>query len=538
MTGPPPIKVDIVAGQNTAIPALQRTGEEIAKVARGAGAGLSPLQRLGQATARHEAREPGLVLRQLRSGVEELAASAVGASGPVGRLGASLALLLPGGGLTLVGVGAFAAVGLGIKQVIDFSDQLDGTLAKLNQRFTDMVPAAKRLSEVAQLGTALSLEATPEEETAAGLPGQPGAMARLFSRVQGLAETAFSTTRQGTTGDVEEAFITETSAAIQTLNLERAQEVAQMHKEHDALIYRKTIADTKPEVEATVALAKFRLGLNPTATQLAALDSVSRATAIAMSNLDRPQKDRLLHLEAERAALETSNARLKDRDEILRKAGLPGAIPMSANERAAFVLSEHADFMRQRGNNFFVPDEATRESALMSAGLLFGYQGKSGEELPEGLRGHMHDVRPPGTATTPPAQDKELARDIGASVAAALALAGGIRRGDAASVLSGAAGAVSSLAQIKALAPTLGPAGAVLEGVAGVVSLFRSGQAKMTITRIEDEALAKLKDVLQLPQNVSTVFAGGPANVDTRQVRQDLDRLAAKTGVVTLPGRP
>ena len=62
------------------------------------------------------------------------------------------------------------------------------------------------------------------------------------------------------------------------------------------------------------------------------------------------------------------------------------------------------------------------------------------------------------------------------------------------------------------------------------------GDAKVKVADIEGQALAKLKDVLQIPQNVSAVFVGAPS--DPRQTRQDLDRLAAKTGVVTLPGNP
>src|SRR5256885_3537602 len=85
MTGPP-IKVDIVAGQNTAIPELQRTGTEIARVASGATGGLSPVQKLGKALVLSEAREGTLALRAVRMGLVELAGSATGVTGPLARV--------------------------------------------------------------------------------------------------------------------------------------------------------------------------------------------------------------------------------------------------------------------------------------------------------------------------------------------------------------------------------------------------------------------------------------------------------------------
>src|SRR5205823_104065 len=100
------------------------------------------------------------------------------------------------------------------------------------------------------------------------------------------------------------------------------------------------------------------------------------------------------------------------------------------------------------------------------------------------------------------------------SVAAVLSLVGGARRGDAASLLTGAGGAASSVAQIPELAkaiPGLGTAGTILTGLGGLASLFHSGQAKVT-ARLDEESLAKMRDIMQIPQNVSVVVVGGASD--------------------------
>jgi len=100
-------------------------------------------------------------------------------------------------------------------------------------------------------------------------------------------------------------------------------------------------------------------------------------------------------------------------------------------------------------------------------------------------------------------------------------------------------GMAASLARIPGL-QALNPVADVLSAGGGVIStlttMLGSGQAKFRLVDIESEALSKLKDVLQIPQNVSAVIvSSGASAADTKY---QLDRLATKTGVVTIPGNP
>lgn len=93
------------AGQN--IPA--KTEAELRRLAGAAGeAGPAVGDRMATAFARLEAREPTMVLRRTRMAIEEMAVSAVGVTGPLGRVAASFGLLAGP-----LGIGALLAVGAG-----------------------------------------------------------------------------------------------------------------------------------------------------------------------------------------------------------------------------------------------------------------------------------------------------------------------------------------------------------------------------------------------------------------------------------------
>jgi len=110
MTNPiPPVRVDIVEGDNTAVPGLQRTGDAIAHVAAGASTGLSPIQKLSKAMVLAEGREGSQVLRAVRGEIASLGEQALGTQGPLGRLGIVLAEFGIGGATGLAVLGGLAA---------------------------------------------------------------------------------------------------------------------------------------------------------------------------------------------------------------------------------------------------------------------------------------------------------------------------------------------------------------------------------------------------------------------------------------------
>src|SRR5439155_15618012 len=115
MTGPPPIKVDILAGQNTAIPELQRTGTTIAQVAAGATGGLSPIQKFSKALVLSEAREGTMALRAIRGGLTDFVAGLAGTTGPMAKLLEAVGGLGIGGPIMLAVTGGIAAIGLAIR---------------------------------------------------------------------------------------------------------------------------------------------------------------------------------------------------------------------------------------------------------------------------------------------------------------------------------------------------------------------------------------------------------------------------------------
>jgi hypothetical protein len=506
MTGPP-VKVDIVAGQNTAIPELQRTGTEIAKVARGAEGGLTPLQKLSKALVISEGREGSAVLRAVRGEVTNLAATAVGASGPVGRLLGDLGMLGVGGATGIAVVGGVAAIGIEIKKLVSYADDLDSSLKRLNL-------------SVASGPAAALFKINDELASAAEIPVKRNFLGRNRSFLAGLSP------------DIE---------AAETIGLETEQttrrfganlQLVQFHNQHAAALEgaaEKERSYTRAVLESQSAVAKLELGLHPTHEQLAGLESTSRASAIALSNLSGPHKERLLLLEGERGRLERLNAAILDRqeaddrrrkDEQSARAATdiePGDV-YARTRFAALGLTETGTLPMLRG---------TTTTSAIGAGAY--------ADTGPGTRSH-YEVAGPDEKRM---DSRALSEGIARGFSAALALAGGIRRGGAADILAGAGGAVSSVSQIGDLAqrvPGLGTIASFLSGVGGLVNLFKGGDAKVT-ARIDEESIAKLRDVLQLPQNVSPVIVQAPGT-SMATTKYELDRLAAKTGVVTIPGRP
>ncbi len=456
----PPIKVDIVEGQNTAVPALQRTGTEIARVAAGASGGLSPMQKLGKALVLSESREGSLALRSVRTAIDELGASASGLDPRLGRLVAVFGQLGIGGATGLAAVGGLAAIGVEVKTLIGLSDQLDERLQKENRSFADLAGGtAKAYSSLADLRKRM------DDLT------EPGIAEKLFA---GLSE------RTGL-GDVGTALRTTRTAQQTTARLEADLDLQRVHKEHAAVVTvaaQKQNALTLEILKGEEAVTKLRLGLHPTHEQLAALESVSRASAIALSNLDGPHKTRLLLLEGERSRIERLNAVILDRqarDDQRRRdeASFP-------TERVGADLY-HRAALGQAGN---IPTPGLTEAGTTP------------------LENTVRAVQGSGTLamfTPSPSDTKEkhaeLGKDIGKGVSAFLAVAGGVSRGDAGSALAGIGGATSSLSSIKALS-SLEPIGTILSGLGGIFSLFSHATPHVIIDGYDSRALTQQQQLL------------------------------------------
>jgi hypothetical protein len=184
---------------------LKALGDAAGGGAGGAGGGgaASSVDRLGTAFERFEQRGPTRIIRQASFAFESLAASAIGVEGPVGRVAATMLQFGIGGGVGLVAIGGFAAIGGAIKQTIDYADQLDASLRAMSTTLAGLVASAGPLMRLGDLGSGEGPESDKFK------PPQPGFLARGFSRIQGAARGLRGLLigrDEEATGDVEQAF--------------------------------------------------------------------------------------------------------------------------------------------------------------------------------------------------------------------------------------------------------------------------------------------------------------------------------------------
>ena len=140
------IKVEFqTVGEGGAVGATQRVRNELLNLRTGATATAGTLtEKLGGAFARLERREPTLVMRQLRHVVDDVAASAIGATGPVGRLAVSLGGLV-GGPATFGITAGIAAIGLGMKAILAPTTAATAALDKFSDSLAATATPAQRL---------------------------------------------------------------------------------------------------------------------------------------------------------------------------------------------------------------------------------------------------------------------------------------------------------------------------------------------------------------------------------------------------------
>ncbi|HLZ46572.1 MAG TPA: hypothetical protein VKQ05_12935 [Gemmatimonadales bacterium] len=119
----------------------RRTAENLQNLQRSAeGAGTSIGDRLTGAFARFEARQPTMVIRRTALALEELAGSALGATGPVGRIAEALVGL--GGAEGLLIAGGIAAIGLAWHEVSQEADLAASNVEAAAKRMHDAIGKA------------------------------------------------------------------------------------------------------------------------------------------------------------------------------------------------------------------------------------------------------------------------------------------------------------------------------------------------------------------------------------------------------------
>jgi hypothetical protein len=546
MTNPiPPVRVDIVEGENTAVPGLKRTGEEIARVAAGATGGLSPIQKLSKAMVLAEGREGSLVLRELRGAVTGLGAEALGASGPLGRLGVTLAEFGIGGGVGLAAVAGIAAIGYAWKKS-DEAAQLaaDNAVAvteRLKRVFASVMkehgddPAAglnllRRAADDAKAAlTALAAAPLPEQRFRREFSAATGATVSvpINNPVQQradeiaaaddkarIAQQALNdaTKAANDAGDKATDVLKRQGNAMEATNAIRAQAIVSGQNESDMLV---DLAGATARETAAV------MGLDDKHTA-ALVTQTRRIERIKLETQALEEQQNVLE-EITRIGAEVSDFMVGhtgvDRDSGVRfTIGGEGAAALAGIKTPTFEQLQAA--------------EAARQASLQVSKIE-----KQGGEFAFGLDqkffdGIQHSVSE-ALATTPGQNKPDITR-LSAEGLAALAA---VKSGNTGATLGGFGSLASSLSLDKAHGglglTALGPIGTGLQIAGGFVSLFdhsaerRHKEMLAALKRIEEKGVAA-------PTRVQPIFVGAtPANAAdvAYQVGRLQDRDAVPRGV-------
>lgn len=460
--------------------------------------------RMGQAFARLEAREPTMVLRRVRFAIEEMAASAIGATGPAGRLAGSLALLMPGGAVALGAVAGLAGIGVEIKSLVEYSGQLEEALQKVNTEFASLGGAGST-----QLR---SIEALGQRE-----PTQPGMFGRLVARLGTAGEFVINhpfpgISREGGPGD-QQAAIEEGMAAQQaTFDMAGNLMMRQFHARQEATVKRHGEQQRRDELK--------QIGL----------EAPDRAIHDLLANRTRFQS-----LGAE-AAAEWAKAFLdavkaSGLGPTLREGFQPGVL--GGGTRYGFQ-SPAGSPVRGLGETPTFGGFGPEPDRKTFAGIDRGGPGLTfhdidvprarrfeGKDDPRAAQNAERNAERMGTV---------LAREIGPLIAL---MAGGGARG-AVGGLSAIAGTMASLRDAKGAAVLGSAAGplAIASGLLGGLTALLGGggqKPKVIITAFEEQALREIKQLRGEPLTTQIVVIGA---VDMRVTQQALSRLA-RMGVIT-----
>jgi hypothetical protein len=124
-----------------------RTAANLRLLDTAAGGSVSQVDRLGQAFTRLEAREPTMALRSTRFAIASLASEAIGATGPLAKLGEAALLLGAGTGTGLAIMGGLALIGAGYNTLTAGARAAAEATKKLSE---EVVSLAQKGSEFRQ----------------------------------------------------------------------------------------------------------------------------------------------------------------------------------------------------------------------------------------------------------------------------------------------------------------------------------------------------------------------------------------------------
>jgi hypothetical protein len=290
------------AGAAASVSRMRTHLQDLGRSADGAGTALT--DRLGSAFQHLEQREPTMVIRRVRMAVEEMSASALGATGPMGRLLASFGLLIPGGALTIGVVAGLAGIALEIKKILDFSGQMDTALLKQNEGFARLGGSAAQ---------------------AAFQLGQAQARLEKLSKPS-FAESALSLVNYTSgPGDLSVAMQTQRLSELATQENLVMLMVKGLHQLHDAMggISEPARASAQALDDAAIGLARAKLTAEALGRATSPENTVRAALAVnrlgedidlmhlGFSRLDEATKTRIGNLIHETAAVERYNIQVR-----------------------------------------------------------------------------------------------------------------------------------------------------------------------------------------------------------------------------------
>ncbi len=524
--------VDIVvrwseAGQN--IPEKTAAGLRGIKAAAGEAAPAIG-DRMSQAFARLEAREPTMVLRRARFAIEELTASAIGSTGPVGRLGASIAML--GGATATVAIAGFAGIALEVKGLLEFNDKLDKQLQGLNTKF-------------ATLGGTMAVTLRQIETMRQTEVEQPGFLMRFAARVGTLGSSSLSPLgvlrpEESGQGDLNQAIqegfaaqmATQANARVLTdrqLDLQRRERNQQAT---GRLLHHITAGGTPEALRALVGRRDDLLKLGAESANLwakAFLDTVRE---------EDPQKQ-LRDLLAQHGVFERlgGNAFQEWRKGWIAASS---AADMGVTQRHQMTTAEIATASRTGPLGQALPGLRTFDFRGPGEAFLAAHAAQPTFDT-FGLHRPLTD-RPFGDEKAERRIDQQeernagriamaLGRELGPLIAA---FSGGGARGAIAGA-GGIAGTLSSLSDPRTGNALLGTAAPYLSLASGVLSgvsqLFGGGgqKPKVIITAFEEQAAQQIKELRGEPLTTQVIVIGA---VDMRMVQQKLGELN-RLGVLT-----
>jgi len=535
--------------------AARQAIDEIGRSGQGT---TSTLGRLTGAFESMERREPSMALRRSIFALEGMAASAAGASGEFGRLGGAFALLFGGTGIGLAALGTIALLGTAYKALTENTRELEeqhkrtaAAVDEFNKKTAGVAGQARATlsgqgGEVPGFWTLL---------TGGGEHTGEGLNERLVAQQAAVSKFNAELTRQF--GDVASA----PDALKQHLRelTDQAVETARAISTTNAAL-RQAINDTEARARGEVTAQQAHLAtmtaLRDARREMEQASVVEQLYAKGITDLKSPEAlDAFARMKAGwegiSAAAQAANTAAREHLKFVIEAeapSRPGVGPMETREVGGRRIPNVAQSLETRAQQ----GDAGAIATLAQMNRPKDQFGRpiEGPEQPTAMAGAgTAGITPQGQADL----DRQAARAAADGqkdhslalrefVAALPTLTGALTRAahhDAGAALSGFGGAAATFSRIHGL-EALGPVGDVLSAGGGVIStltgLFGDGRAKFRLVDIESEALSKLKDVVQIPQNVSAVIvSSGASAADTKY---QLDRLATKTGVVTIPGNP